>query len=123
MAGVAFVLSLCVAALGALGVLSPARLLAFARQFETTAGLYAAAAFRVVMGVALILAAPTSRAPGIIRILGVAVLVAGLLTPAVGLERARRIILWWSQRGPAFMRAWAGAALLFGLLTAYAVAP
>jgi hypothetical protein len=49
--------------------------------------------------------------------------VAGLLTPVVGLERARRIIRWWSQRGPAFMRAWAGAALVFGLLTAYAVAP
>jgi hypothetical protein len=120
---VALVLSLCVAAVGALGVLSPARLLDFARRFESPAGLYTAAAFRVLMGVALLLAAPTSRAPGVVRIVGVVILLAGLLTPVVGLERARRIIRWWSRRGPAFMRIWAGLALAFGLTMAYAVSP
>jgi hypothetical protein len=62
MAVLAFFLSLTFVALGAVGVISPYRLLAFLRRFETPAGLYAAAIFRLVLGLALMLAAPASRA-------------------------------------------------------------
>lgn len=123
MALVAFVLSLFVAVLGAIGVVSPTRLLAVVRRFETSAGLYAAAGLRLVLGVALFLAAPTSRAPEAVRILGVLIFVSGLITPLFGLARFRRLLDWWSARGPAFMRAWAGLALIFGLWLAYAVTP
>jgi hypothetical protein len=120
---VALALSLCVAALGALGIVSPLRLVEFFRLFQSPTGLYAAAAFRVALGAALFFAAPASRAPETIRILGIIILVAGLVTPMVGLERLRRIIDWWSMRGPTFTRIWAGVALAFGLLLAYAVTP
>ena len=120
---VALVLSLFVAALGALGVVSPTRLVSLVRYFQTPAGLYVAAALRVVLGVALFFSAPTSRAPEFMRILGVVIIVAGLITPLFGLTRFRRLIDWWLARGPALLRAWAAFAFGFGLLLAYALVP
>jgi hypothetical protein len=123
MALVALALSLVVASVGALGVVSPPKLLNLVRSFHSPVGLYVAAAFRVVLGAALVLAARTSRAPEVLRILGFIILVAGLVTPMFGLERFRRLIEWWFARGPAFTRAWSAVALAFGLLLAYAVLP
>jgi hypothetical protein len=117
----AFFFSLFVAVLGAVGIVSPVKLLGIVRHFESQAGIYAAAGLRVIMGTALLFSASTSRFPGIVRILGAIILVAGLITPLFGRERIRRILHWWSARGPAFMRVWAGFALGFGLFLAYAV--
>ena len=74
---VALIICLLLSALGALGVASPSRLLGVVRKFQTPMGLYFAAALRVVLGVALFFAAPTSRAPDLIRILGVVIIVMG----------------------------------------------
>lgn len=120
---VALVLSLLVAGVGALGVAAPARLLDLVRRFQTPRGLYFAAAIRVIFGVALFLAAPASRAPGVIRILGAFTAAVGLVTPAFGLARYRRLLDWWSSRGEGFVRAWAAVALVFGLLLVYALFP
>jgi len=57
----AFVLSLSVVVLGALGIVSPMMLLGVVRKFESPAGIYAAAALRIMLGVALFLSAPPSR--------------------------------------------------------------
>lgn len=118
----ALALSLAIAALGALGVVSPARLLGVVSRFQTPAGLYAAAALRIVLGSALVVAAPDSRAPDVLPVLGVFIVLAGLVTPLFGLARYRRLLTWWSSQEPAFVRAWAAFALLFGLALAYAVA-
>ncbi len=123
MAVLALVLSLFVAAVGTLGMISPLRLLDIARQFQSPVGLYAGAALRVLLGVALFFGAPTSRAPRTVRLLGVLVFVAGLVVPLIGVERAQRLLEWWAARGPAFVRAWASFAAAFGLLLAYAVYP
>ena len=50
-------------------------------------------------------------------------LVGGLVTPLLGVERARMIVAWWATQGSALLRVWAGVALVFGLFLAYAVAP
>jgi len=119
---VAFALSLLVAVLGAVGIVVPASLLTIARPFLTPAGLYAAALIRLVLGTTLFVAAPTSRAPKTLRILSVVIIVAGLITPLIGVERTRAIVEWWAGQGAAFLRVWAGVALAFGLSLAYAVA-
>ena len=123
MALVAFGISLLIVAVGALGIISPPRLLAAVRHVQTPAGLYAIAALRLVFGAALFLAAPTSRAPETVRIVGIVVFVAGLTTPLFGLERFRRLLDWGAGLGPAVIRGWASLALGFGLLLAYAVVP
>lgn len=120
---VAFGISLLVAALGGLGIVSLPRLLGVFRHFQTPAGLFAATALRLVLGAALFLAAPASRAPEAVRIVGVIVFVAGLITPFFGVERFKRLLDWWSALGPAVIRTWAGFALVFGLLLACAVVP
>lgn len=123
MSVLALALSLCVAALGAIGIASPFRLLSVVRYFQSPAGIYAAAAIRLVFGLALIVSSPTSRAPALIRTIGVIILVAGLITPFFGRERFRNLLDWWSSRGIGFIRAWAGFAFLFGVSLAYALTP
>ncbi len=123
MALVVVVLGLFMGALGALGVVAPARLIAFVRAFQTPAGLYFAAAIRLVLGVAMFTAAPSSRAPDVLRVLGVFVFIAGMTTPFLGLERFGKLLDWWAARSPMFIRTWAAFALAFGLLLVYAVTP
>ena len=118
---VALIICLLTSAFGALGIASPSRLLGVVRYFQTPVGLYFAAGIRVLLGVALLFAAPTSRAPGLIFTLGVAIIVIGVITPFFGLERFRRLLDWWSAQGSAFIRGWAVLALLFGLSLAYAL--
>jgi len=120
---VALIICLLTAAFGALGIASPSRLLGVVRYLQTPMGLYFAAGIRVLLGVALLFAAPTSRAPGLIYILGVFIIVIGVITPFFGLERFRRLLDWWSAQGSAFVRGWAVLALLFGLSLAYALVP
>ena len=118
---VVVIFGLLMAALGLLGLMAPQRLIGFVRSWQTTTGLYAAAALRLALGAALFLAAPTSRAPDVLQVLGVFVFVVGLATPFFGLERFRKLLEWWSARSPGFVRTWAGVVLGFGLLLVYAV--
>ena len=118
---IALFISLSMAATGALGVLFPGKLFAFARLFEHQSGLWVAGAFRVLFGLALFLSAPTSHAPEIIRVVGVVIFVAGFITPFVGIKRVHKLLNWWEARGSIFVRIWAGAVLVIGLLLASAV--
>ena len=119
---VAAILSLLIAAVGALGIVAPGRLVAFGRGIQTPAGLYAAGAFRVLLGLALFFAAPDSRAPDVIRVFGVIIVIGGVATPLIGLERSRKLLEWWAKKGSWFLRFWSVVALGFGLWLAYTVA-
>ena len=118
---VALLLSAAVVGLGAIGVASPSHLLAIVGRFQSPGGIYAATAIRLVFGLALFLAAPSTRAPGALQLIGIVIMVAGLITPTVGLERFRRLLEWWSAQGSGFIRAWAAFALAFGLYLVYAL--
>jgi len=120
---VALIICCLASAFGALGIVSPSRLLAVVRYFQTPMGLYLAAGARLLLGVALLFTAPTSRAPDFIYILGVVIIAIGVITPFVGVERYRRILDRWEAQGSAFVRGWAVLALAFGLSLAYAIAP
>jgi len=120
MALLALAFCLAIAALGALGLASPAHLLGFVRRFTNRRGLYTAAAIRVVMGVTLVLAAPDSRAPALIQGLGIFVILAGLVLPLFGVERFARLIDWWFTQDAAIVRVWSLFVIAFGLLVASA---
>lgn len=121
MTTLAAVLGLFMVTLGLLAMASPALMLRFAGRFQTQAGLWAAMVIRLVMGVVLILAAPDSRVPQALRILGAIVFVSGVITPFIGVERVKRIIAWWTARPVIFQRGWASIALAFGAFIVWAV--
>ena len=123
MALVVLALSVLVAVVGAVGIVVPASLLAIAGLFVTPVGIYAAAAFRLVLGTAVVVAAPASRTPTTLRVLGAVIIVGGLVTPSIGVERARMFVAWWATQGSAFLRVWVVIALAFGWFFAYVTAP
>ena len=94
MALVALTLGIAIAILGAVGLIVPTVLLAMSRPFLTPAGPIAAVVLRLVLGTALFVAAPRSRAPKTIRFLGTIIFVAGLVTPLIGVERACAMVEW-----------------------------
>ncbi len=112
------------AVLGAVGIVYPEVLVGLIRVlFETPTGLYATAGIRLVFGVVLFFAAPTSRAPKTLRVLGAIVIVAGLAMPIVGVEGFRIRVERFSALDPGFLRTYAVFALGVSALLAYALVP
>ena len=116
---VALAFSALIVALGVLGLVSPSVSVRVVRRFQTLAGLYFAAALRLVMGVAMFFAAPDSRAPEVLRTLGAIIVVAGLITPFVGTERYAKLVDWWASKGPVLVRGQGAFAIILGVLLAY----
>jgi hypothetical protein len=119
----ALIVALLAVTIGITGVVAPETLFAMMRYAGTPAGLYAAAVGRVAVGVVLIMVAPRSRAPGLLRGLGGLIMLAGMMTPFFGVERTRAVLEWASTQGTALIRAGAALALALGGLLAFAVSP
>jgi NAD/NADP transhydrogenase beta subunit len=93
--------------------------LSLERSMTTPAGLYAIAALRIAIGLVFVLAAPASRAPRTLRVLGLVVIVAGLATPWFGVARARAVLNWWASAGPLLRRLAAGVGMAIGGFLVY----
>lgn len=107
---------------GLWGVAQPQPLLNLvARVWSNPQGIYLAIAVRLAFGLALMLAATTSRYPAFISGLGLFVIVAGLSVPFFGEHRILMIVQWWKARPPWVIRLWALAAALLGALVLYAL--
>lgn len=114
---------LFVALLGMIGLLSPQPLLALVTRAQSRFGLYFIAGFRLIIGGALILAAPTARAPLYLQALGVLSLVSGTITPFFGVRRFEAVLDWWRRRAPWVVRLWSALVVLFGSSLIWAVLP
>lgn len=119
----AFVVGLLIAAAGVLVILLPAALLQFAEHSTTWLKLIGFAALRVSIGLLLLAVAPATRLPRTVRVLGVFAIVAGVLTPAVGVNGARLVADWWSHQPLGLVRALGLLPLALGGLVVYACAP
>jgi hypothetical protein len=113
--------SLAIIVIGALGLASPSALTAFVRHWQTRSGMWMAAAFRVTFGIALWLAAPSSRFPVLLAVFGALSVVSGVVLPLLGLTRLDAIVSWWVNRSATFKRMWAGVAVLVGGFLLWAV--
>ena len=109
--------------LGALGVASPGRLVALVARVQGPAGLFTAGALRLVVGVALLLAADASRAPLYFQIFGAVAIAAALSTPLIGLPRFEALLRWWTARPQGLLRAWAAVVLAIGASFLWALSP
>lgn len=120
---VVIALGAVIAAAGLTGMAAPSILLEVGRSLQTPGALYLVAAIRIALGALLFWAAPASRLPRTLRVIGALVVLAGLITPLLGVERVQAVLTWWSQQGQLFMRATPGVAVVIGGFLIYAFAP
>ena len=118
---VATLMSLAVVGLGVLGISAPAVLLEFVRSLLAPPALYGVAAVRVVFGGLLISVATASRLPRTLRVIGVFIVVAGVLTPLFGTERSVEAFAWLSRQGPSFIRTVAILPVVLGIFLVYVI--
>jgi hypothetical protein len=103
----------------AISLAAPDLRLSVERSLITPAGLYAIAALRITIGLVFVLAAPASRAPRTLRVLGLIVIIAGLMTPWFGVARARAVLDWLASAGPLPMRLDASVGMAIGGFLVY----
>jgi hypothetical protein len=78
--------------------------LSLERSAMTPAGLNTIAVLRIALGLVLVFAAAASRARRTLRVLGLVVIIAGLMTPWFGVTRAQATLNWVASAGPLLMR-------------------
>ena len=108
---------------GAWGVLAPSRVADFAVRFSTKAGLWVAAGLRVVFGLALWFAAPASRAPLLLQVLGAITLLAGVMLPFLAVDRSKALIAWGQKLSPTPMLPWCAFPIGLGSLSLWPLLP
>ena len=117
----AIVIGLLIAAVCLVGVVAPSYILEIGRSLLTPMSLYGVAALRIGFGVVLLLVAADSRLPTALRVFGIAIILAGVFTLFLGVERSGAILDWWSGQGPLFMRFSLAVPLVMGLFIVYAL--
>lgn len=108
---------------GLFGLSMPHPFVGLLGAFQVPPVLYIAAAVRLSVGIILVLAAPVSRAPIGLRVVGWLVFAGGVLTPIIGHAFADAMLGWWKAGGHGVVRAFAGMALLLGSFIVYATFP
>jgi hypothetical protein len=116
-------LAVFVVLIGAWGVLAPSRITDFVTRFGSKGGLWIATGIRLVLGLALWFAAPVSRAPLLLQVLGVIALVAAVVLLFMGADRFKALVNWWTKLSPTAMRFNCLFALAFGAVILWALLP
>jgi len=113
--------SLC--AFGVWGFFAPQNLLQTVNGvMDAQWGIYFAVVIRLLLGFALLVAAPTSRFPSVLLIVAWIAIVAAVSVVLMGRERLRKFVDWWLARfTPAVIRVWLLFALAFGGFLVYGV--
>jgi len=121
MRSAALLVALLAMVVGIVGLVSPDSLMTFRREYlATSVGLHAGGAVRLGMGLVLILFAPASRAPKILRALGAVLCVQGLAPQFVSVDRARAVLEWEAMQGTGVLRVGALVALATGGFVVFA---
>ena len=121
MTALALILSAFIAAMGVLVIVSPARSNDLTRLFADKTGLWVATAIRAVLGLGLLAAAEDSKAPLLLRILGLIILVVAIAMPLLGLGRHRRMIDWWLARDRKIQITCGAASFVLGVVLIYVI--
>lgn len=109
---IVFLIGLLVCVLSVWGCFVPDRLTKLVmRVMDQDWGIYFAVVIRLLMGAALIVAAPVSRFPVVFEILGWIAIVAAVALILIGRERMAALIAWFLRSQAWLIRVW----LLFGM--------
>ena len=75
---------------------------------------------RIGIGIALVLAAPSTRLPAFIWALGLLVILRGVALPMIGFDRSRKLADWWMLKPDRTIRGWSLLVILLGALLLWA---
>ena len=106
--------------IGLVGIVVPRYFIEVIGNWEAESRFIAAVGIRMVMGVICLSAAPASRMPVVVQVIGIIAIAAAAVALLVGLERLNRLIDWWLGRPPIVVRMSAAFAAGFGVLLVFA---
>src|SRR2546423_10072709 len=121
MIALALILCAAIAAMGVTVIVAPAKAHDLARLFADKTGMWIATAIRAVLALCLLAAASESKAPMLLRLLGLLILIVAILIPILGLDRHRRMIDWWIARPRTAQMFWGAATFVFGIALIYLI--
>jgi hypothetical protein len=113
-------LGIVVVVFGAVGLVSPNRLVKLLSLLEPRPRFFIAVLFRIVFGVVLLVAGGDTRFPAEIRVLGVFVLLAGIALIPFGAELFDKVLQWWFRWPSSFVRLWSAVPITLGAFLVYA---
>jgi uncharacterized membrane protein YtjA (UPF0391 family) len=121
MIALALILCAAIAVLGALLLIKPALVHDLTRLLADKTGMWIVALIRAVLGLGLLAAASESKAPMLLRILGLLILIVAIVMPILGVDRHRRMIDWWLARARTVQMLAGVAAFVFGVALIYLI--
>jgi hypothetical protein len=121
MVALALILCAAIAAMGVVMIFKPALAHELTRLLADKTGMWVATAIRAVLGLGLLAAASDSKAPTLLKLLGLLILIVAIVVPILGLDRHRRMIDWWLARKRTTQIFCGVAALVFGIGLIYLI--
>ena len=110
-----------VVAFGAWGVVHPQSIMRLGSSiWLSERGAYFGVGIRMVFGLLLILAAPETRFPDVVLVLGLVTLLAALAILVVGFDQLRAFVERWSPTRSGLIRLWALVAIALGAFLVHA---
>jgi hypothetical protein len=119
---VALLIGCLLAFMGFLGLSEPEKFAPVLGELQRM-NIYVLAGARIVIGVILLLAAGTSRAPYLLGVVGVLIILGGLITPFMGAPLKEIVLRWWADGSVMAVRAWSGVSLVIGAFVVWATRP
>lgn len=121
MVALALILCAAIAAMGVVMIFKPAFAHELTRLLADKTGMWIATAIRAVLGLGLLAAASDSKAPTLLKLLGLLILIIAIVVPILGLDRHRRMIEWWLARKRMTELLCGAAAFVFGIGLIYLI--
>ncbi|MGB5547704.1 MAG: hypothetical protein WBM74_14115, partial [Polyangiales bacterium] len=84
-------------------------------------GFWLAVLLRLCFGLVLWFAAPDTRSPILLQVLGAIAILSAASLPIVGYERFERVLTWWTGHSPLVMRLWSLVAVAIGGLVLWSL--
>ena len=117
-----YLFGVVIVALSVWGVVVPNRLIALVTgSMNRGAGLYVGIGSRVVLGVALIVAAPPAKFPTLFAVLGWISIAAAIALALFGRTRLRALLGWFERLPTTLVRLWLMVGVVLGAFLLYGV--
>ena len=121
MTALALILCAAIAAMGVIIIVKPSLAHDWTRLLADKTGMWITTAIRAVLALGLLAAASESKAPMVLRLLGLLILIVAIVIPILGVDRHRRMIDWWLARRRTVQMICGAAAFVFGIGLIYII--